>query len=91
MTTKHSQPQSTFAKSLTSASTNTPYFKAAGTRLHCFSFIFLSWAFFLAVLSSTVRFLNYVLGTCTCFHSAETYYKHCELLSAALTMENWSV
>ncbi|KAM6059080.1 TM2 domain-containing protein 3 isoform 2-T2 [Theristicus caerulescens] len=29
MTTKHSQPQSTFAKSLTSTSTNTPYFKAA--------------------------------------------------------------
>ncbi|KAM9275449.1 TM2 domain-containing protein 3 [Morus bassanus] len=29
MTTKHSQPQSTFAKGLTSTSTNTPYFKAA--------------------------------------------------------------
>lgn len=36
MTTKHSQPQSTFAKSLTSTSTNTPYFKAAGTMLCCF-------------------------------------------------------
>jgi len=30
MTTKHSQPQSTFAKSLTSTSTNAPYFRAAG-------------------------------------------------------------
>ncbi|XP_035755215.1 TM2 domain-containing protein 3 isoform X3 [Egretta garzetta] len=29
MTTKHSQPQSTFGRSLTSTSTNTPYFKAA--------------------------------------------------------------
>ncbi|KAM6351163.1 TM2 domain-containing protein 3 isoform 4-T4 [Alca torda] len=29
MTTKHSQPQSTFGKSLTSTSTNTPYFKIA--------------------------------------------------------------
>lgn len=36
MTTKHSQPQSTYAKSLTSTSTNTPFFKAAGTVLRCF-------------------------------------------------------
>lgn len=35
MTTKHAQPQSTFAKSLTSTSTNTPYFKAAGTIIFC--------------------------------------------------------
>lgn len=36
MTTKLSQPQSTLAKSLTSTSTNAPYFKAFGKVLGFF-------------------------------------------------------
>lgn len=84
MTTKHSQPQSTFAKSLTSTSTNTPYFKAAGTMLCCL--VFLLWAFFLSLLSLIVKFLNYVLETCSCFHSGKRHYSitHYELLFSDL-------
>lgn len=82
MTTKHSQPQSTLAKSLTSTSTNTPYFKAAGTVLHCF-FCFSSMSLFPQCLEFCSKVLElYISEACTCFYSGKRHYSitHYELL-----------